>query len=455
VLVAGAIVRAMLLPGAGTVDVITFKIWSYNAARHGVGELYGVGGSPPERRLLEYETATTVVDYPPLALFELGAAGRIHRLWSGRRFPNNRALNAAVKLPALASDIGIALLIFFVVRRRVSTNAAQWATAAYWLNPAPIINGAALGYLDLQYAFPALAAIIAAAAQAPALAGALLAVSVLTKAQGLFIAPAIALAIWASGPGERRFARVAAAAAAAVAVAAVAIAPVVVAGGWPNMVQALSRLAHHDSLSAQAANLWWIVGYALRVRYSAEGMGLWPAVVAPARILTISRVLELGYPNPKTIGAVLTLAAIAWALWIVSRPKRDVSGAATDAASTTIDVWLLAGAGGFMMHAYATLAAQVHENHLFGAVPLLAFAAAGRRGFRPIAATVSAIVALNLNLFYGFGDDVGYAIPRGITVIDATLVVALVNCAALVWHARTLHREHSLAAAPRRQPAPA
>lgn len=57
------------------------------------------------------------------------------------------------------------------------------------------------------------------------------------------------------------------------------------------------------------------------------------------------------------------------------------------------------------MHAYATLSAQVHENHLFGVVPLLVLAAAGRRAFWPICVTVSAVVALNLNLFYGFGES--------------------------------------------------
>jgi hypothetical protein len=97
--------------------------------------------------------------------------------------------------------------------------------------------------------------------------------------------------------------------------------------------------------------------------------------------------------------------------------------------------------GAFSTHAYATLAAQVHENHLYAAVPLLALAGAGRRAFRPVLYAVSAIFALNLNLFYGIGDDVGYALPRGITIVDATVVLAVVNCAALVWHARVLQRE--------------
>jgi len=60
---------------------------------------------------------------------------------------------------------------------------------------------------------------------------------------------------------------------------------------------------------------------------------------------------------------------------------------------------------------------------------------------------VSAIVALNLNLFYGISEDTGWAIPRTLTVIDASLVLAAINCAALVWHLGRLrivasHRSH-------------
>ena len=99
-----------------------------------------------------------------------------------------------------------------------------------------------------------------------------------------------------------------------------------------------------------------------------------------------------------------------------------------------------AALGAFLVHAYATLAAQVHENHLYAAVPLLCVAAAGRREFRPVLLAVSAILALNLNLFYGISEDVGYALPRGLTIIDITVVLAVVNCLALAWHGAVLRR---------------
>ena len=81
IVLAGALIRGAALPGPGTGDLTIWKIWSYNAARKGVGEMYGVGGTPLERRELDFAGATAVVDYPPLALYELGAAGQAYWIW--------------------------------------------------------------------------------------------------------------------------------------------------------------------------------------------------------------------------------------------------------------------------------------------------------------------------------------------------------------------------------------
>ena len=438
---AGLLLRAVALPGPGTGDVTLWKIWSYNAARHGVGGMYGVGGTPTERRELEYAGATAVVDYPPLALAELGVAGNAFWLWSHRHFPNDTALNTFVKLPSIAGEIALTLLLFAIARASLGVTAARVTATAYWLNPAALIDVSVLGYLDAQFVLPAIAALVAAAYGWPTLAGALIAAAVLTKAQALFIAPAVALAIWTIGGARGRAVRIASAAAGASAAGAAIVAPIVAAGGWPNMVQALSRLAHHDMLSANALNLWWVVGYVLRVWYSMHDMGVWGALTAPAKILGIQRVIDIGYPDPRTIGIVLTVAAMAWALWT--------------AYKSAMNVWLVAGVAAFSVHAYATLSAQVHENHLFAAAPLLVLAATGRRAFWPICTAVSAMVALNLNLFYGFGDGIGYALPRAWTIIDVTVILALLNCSLLLWHATVLKSQCSTAAERRRSPAPA
>ena len=81
---------------------------------------------------------------------------------------------------------------------------AQWIALAVWLNPAVVINGAALGYLDAQMAMPAALAIVAAGAGRPGVAGALLAAAILTKAQALFVAPVVVLTALSYDAARRR-----------------------------------------------------------------------------------------------------------------------------------------------------------------------------------------------------------------------------------------------------------
>jgi hypothetical protein len=429
-LLAGIIVRVAALPLPGTHDTVPWKVWSYNASREGVSRLYGVGGSPPERRVLSYLGAEATADYPPLTLYELGLVGRAYRLVMHGQFPNTTALHVALKLPALVADVGFALLLYFVVRRRIGETAARWATIAYWLNPGVVLDGAMLAYLDPQFVLPIGASLVAASGGWPATAGALAAVAVLTKPQAALLGPAVAVAVWNGAEDGAR--ALAAAAGGALLVAALAAGPIVAAGGGPNLLQAMGRFGAHDMLSGNACNLWWIVGYAVRVQHTIQDYGVWGALSRQTQILQISRFMEVGYPNPRPIGEALVLTVMAWAVWT---------------ARHSDDLWLTAALGAFLVHAYATLSVQVHENHLFAALPVLAMAAAGRPRLRPVLIVVSAIFALNLNMFYGISEDVGYAVPRSLTPVDLSVVVSAVNCAALVWHGAVFRREASVTAA--------
>jgi hypothetical protein len=427
IVILGVLLRAAALPLPGTNDVTVWKVWSYGAATDTVSRLYGVGGSPPERRVISLHGAEMTVDYPPLALYELGLAGRVYRWANSGLYPDTTALRVSVKATTVLADIGFALLLYFSARRLMGQARARWAVGMYLLNPAVLLDGAALGYLDPLFVLPAAGALVAAALGGSALAGALACAAVLTKPQAMVIVPAIVLAVW-NLERVARPSRVVAALAGASVVAAGLIGPVIAVGAWANMLQALERVTHHDMLSGNACNLWWIVGYLLRAYYSMHDMGTWAAFSAPTRILQISRVVDLGYPSPRPIGAAMALLGMGWGLWTARRAR---------------DLWLLAAVAAFLVHAYATLSAQVHENHLFAAVPLLAMASAGRPRLVPVYLAVTAIFALNLNLFYGISEDLGYAIPRTLSVIDMTVILAVLNCAALAWHAAMLRRECS------------
>ncbi len=420
----GAALRLLALPLPGTSDLRAWKVWSYGAVTGGVTQVWGVGGTPPERRLLSYAGERATVDYPPLALYELYAAGLAYRA-AFPDYPDTAVLTAAVKVPALVADVALAVLLS-VWAQRIGGRARGRATAlAYWLNPAVILNGAVLGYLDPLFGLPAVAALLAAPGR-PMLAGALFAASALTKVQAVLVGPVVALALWRSRQPGTALVR---AVAGALASAGVVLAPVVWAGAWRNLLQALHSLTGHDMLSGQAANLWWIATYLIRVwdGVSYLKLGVWEAVTAPVRILPLSTIVEvLKWPDPKPAALILVAATVLWALW----RHRAVD-----------DVFQHAALAAFIVDAYFVLFVQVHENHQYLVVPLLVVAAAGRPAYRGALALFSGLAALNLNLFYGLGEDVGYAVPRWITVIDATVVLSVMNLVALVWFARRLLRE--------------
>jgi hypothetical protein len=426
VFVAGLLIRLLALPCDGTEDVLVWKTWSYGALNQGVARLYGVGGQPPERGLVRWGERVTTVDYPPVALYELAAIGATYRIFSPS-FDNSRFLNAAIKLPGVLAEMVLTWLLWRVVARRAGPDAGRWAAVAYWANPAIILAGAVLGYLDALMALPALGAVAAATAGAPVAAGALLALACLTKVQAIFVAPIVALALWNSGAAQRG--RRLSTALASLIVASVALlSPYLVIGAARNLVQGVSSLLRHDMLSADAANLWWVVTYVLRASYAAGELGAWAAWTLTMRILGISTVVRLGYPNPRPIATVSIAAATAWTLWRARRSN---------------DLALMCAAAALIVHAYFILGVAVHENHLYLAVPLLAVAAALRPRLRPILLCVSVVFALNLYLFFGFGRGLPLP-PRNFTVIDSTVILAVANCMLFAWHARLFGAESRL-----------
>ncbi len=430
-IVLGALIRAAALPLPGTGDVTVWKIWAHAVSRDGVLQMYGVGGSPTERRAHEYDGRTATVDYPPLSLMALGAAGQVYRTASGG-FANTAALTAAVKVLPLVADIGIAWLLWFAVRRVVpgKPDLSRLAALGYWLNPAVLMNGAVLGYLDPLYGLPVMAAVIAAGLAHPSLAGACLAVAVLTKPQAVLLAPLVALAVFNTATPDRRIRALAGAAGAGAAVVAATLLPFVLAGAWANFAQSMQSLGRHNSLSAQAANPWWFATYVMRAAYAASDLGWYAAFVEPVRRpLMISRVVELGYPSPRVLASLLVTGAVAWGLW-KGRAARDLGD--------------FAAAGGWIVFAYFMLGMAVHENHGYMLVPLLVLAAVLRPGWTSLAAGLSATMALNLNVFYGFGDGVGGAVPRPLMPPDLTVWLALLHTVLFVAYGRRLARTRAV-----------
>src|SRR5262245_1097174 len=173
-LVAGAILRAIALPAPGAGDVANFKTWTYATATAGVTHIYGTGGSPLEHRTFRFLPDLEIdIEYPPMSLYELAVAGRIHVAANGGRFPDTPLLTLLVKgVPVLFETVLIAL-VFAGVRRSYGVAAGRWAVIAYWLNPAAFLDASLGGYLDPLFVAPAAASLFVAVAGWPFAAGAL------------------------------------------------------------------------------------------------------------------------------------------------------------------------------------------------------------------------------------------------------------------------------------------
>jgi hypothetical protein len=429
ILALATLLRLAALPLRGTEDVGTWKLWMI-AASNDATSVYGVGGDPPVRGVIEWKHLSTTVDYPPFALYELGAMGVLYRLVDPR-FENDRLLTAAVKIPGLFFGIALTWLLWWTARTLTRSDAdAAWVAAAYWANPAVILNGEVLGYLDPLMMLPAIAALVFVHFGVPAWAGASLAIAMLTKPQAILIAPVCALAVWRTG-GIRGFLS---AAVGGALTAGVIVLPYALVGALPNMWLAFgSFYARRDILSGYAANIWWIANYVLRAWYQMPRLGALGAYLAPVRrIMAVSTFQEVGLPNPRPFGTALVLLTAAWGLWRL-RASRDLALFALGAA--------------FVVHAFFVFSVGVHEHHMMLAVPLLALAAALRRSLRPLFWTISAIVALNMNLFYGIGVGLGWSLPRGLLLVDLTVWLSIANVGALAWHASILRREATATAA--------
>jgi len=401
---------------------MVWKTWSYGAVHQGVTSLYGIGGNPPERGLVHWGNRATTVDYPPVALYELAALGYLYRAASPS-FENTRGLTAAIKFPAFLAEIALTWLLYRLARRR-GLAAARWASVAYWANPASILNGAVLGYIDPLMALPGVASVASAAKGAPILAGTLLAIACLTKAQAVFLLPVVALAAWNSPTSRPRAAAVRGLTAAAITSLALLL-PYWIVGAGPNVLQGVGSLLRHDMLSAYAANLWWVVTYVMRASYAVADMGAWAAWTMPMRILGISTIVKLGYPDPRPFATAAVAVAALWAFW---------------RARHSSDLAVLCALGAFIVHAYFVLGVAVHENHLYLALPLLACAAGVRPRLRRIHIAVSFVIALNLFLFYGLGRGLPLP-PRTFTIVDATVLLAVGNCILFLYHAKALAAE--------------
>ena len=328
--------------------------------------------------------------------------------------------NALIKLPGLMCAAALTVLLYRVTASRTgSVNHARWAALAVWLNPALILDGEALGSGAPLVMLPAVMALLVAHRGAPLAAGIFGGIAAGLSPDGALVLPAVAVAVHSLGP---RLGLTRAAAGTALG-AGIALSPLALGGRLDHAVTAMREFyLRGDLLSVYAANLWWILSWAHGVRH----------LVPQAKPLVALRVMTEPVAVPKS----LTIAGRK-----IPLPHLPLLAAAVAAIWCIRACWNTLGTIRLSLHA-ALAALTVHIAYvvLMGMrpsqvleVPLLALAGALEPAFRPVFYVVTVIVALNTNLFDGIGDGMRWAIPRGITFIDASVIVAAANVMALFW----------------------
>jgi hypothetical protein len=283
-MLAGVLLRAAFLTTAGYEnDVAFWKSYLTYSTAFGIQNVYGMDTSPLQ-------------PYPPVFLYLLWGIGLIYTGLLHRQY-DSALLTGFVKLPAVAADLVVALLMAAYVRRRAGPGVLSPRVAAgiIALHPALIWISAYWGQVDILHGAICAGAWAAAYAGLSGATGGLLALGVMTKPQGLVIVPAVAALLFARS-GVRGLAR---ALGTGIVVVGLLSLPFLLAG-YAREVAAiyLGAADLYPYVSVYAFNPWWIVALLLGGGREA------PLVPDTIRLF--------GSLTPRALGMFLFLAATAW-----------------------------------------------------------------------------------------------------------------------------------------------
>jgi len=171
------VIRIFLSQFSGyKVDILDFKLWSQAVYNNGFANFYSSIWS----------------DYPPFYIYILWIVGAFYKLFFSFNIDTN-IFTILIKLPANVADIAIAYLIFIIIKKYADFKVAYLGMISYAFNPGVIYNSAVWGQVDSINTFFILLALYMMVSDKMELAGASMAIAILTKSQSLVIVPFIAL----------------------------------------------------------------------------------------------------------------------------------------------------------------------------------------------------------------------------------------------------------------------
>jgi Gpi18-like mannosyltransferase len=352
-------VRVLLFPLKGYyIDTNDFISWFGTAATHGIRPFYSVVG---------------FADYPPF---------NVYIFWFFGSLANTLGIGIAniVKWVPNLFDLATASLIYFFVRKQSSFKLAIMSTALYAFNPAVIFNTAVWGQYDAIYTFFLVLSLMLALKSKPKLSAAAFAIAILTKPQGIALAPLLIYLIFRKNGIKNLLISVGAFAA--------TVFVVILPFEWSNPVTFLSKIyfgaySGYQYTSINAFNLWGL-------------FGLWQ----PDGNLFI-------------LGWALFGAFAAFSVYVLHK-RVNVSGE-----------WLAIFSAFMLFFAFFMMPTRIHERYLFPAISMLALM------FPFIKKAKSFYVILTGTLFVNqayvlYYLNLGAFIPNGDLVVLAVSVINLI-----------------------------
>jgi Gpi18-like mannosyltransferase len=362
-------VRVLLFPLKGySIDTNDFIAWFGTAASQGIRPFYSVVG---------------FADYPPF---------NVYIFWFFGSLANASGIGIAniVKWVPNLFDLATAGLIFYFVRKQSSFKLAIMSMAFYTFNPAVIFNVAVWGQYDAVYTLFLVISLMLALRSKPKLSAAVFAIAILTKPQGIALAPLIIYLIFRKNGLKNLLI--------SVAVFAATVFVVILPFEWSNPVTFLSKIyfgaySGYQYTSINAFNLWGL-------------FGLWQ----PDGNLVI-------------LGWALFGAFAAFTLYVLHK-RFNVSGE-----------WLAIFAAFMLFFAFFMLPTRIHERYLFPAISMLALMFPFIKKARPFYVVLTGTLLVN-QAYVLYYLNLGAFITSGDLVVLAVSVINLVMffyASVLLW----------------------
>jgi dolichyl-phosphate-mannose-protein mannosyltransferase len=372
------LIRLLLFPTQGYVnDLNTFASWFNTAAEQGPRVFYSV---------------VSWCDYPPFNVYFFWGFGSLAKALSLSGTP---VIYSVIKLLPNIFDIATAFLIFVFVRKRLDFKAALLATALYAFNPAVVFNAAVWGQVDAIYTFFLVLSVTLILASKPELSAAAFTLSVLTKPQGIALAPLIAYLILRKYHVQWR--RLVTSLVAVVATIFVVIIPF----EWSNPLTFLSNIYFnaysnptYQVTSLNAFNVW-----ALR--------GMW-----------IPDTQGISFLTPNIIGWAMFAALTIFTLYLVHK-RMGVSEEA-----------LVLFAAFVLLFGFFMLPTRIHERYLFPVISMLTLMFPFIKKTRPLYVVLTATLFANISyVLYWLNTDSG----RNLSGDPVVLAISLINLTTFLY----------------------